>query len=211
MLRLLAIMLISCLSEMSLAQKVEYSEIHWGYSDKVMKKLHLKEVILFEGVSKEELRKRTDEFIDWYLSEDKFYEYVSSETSKRGWFLTEGEPHSVDNMDRIWTKYVSCKDCIKTFKNAKVGAEGKHRMDFRFKDGKVLLVMGSFYTGEDNVSPEDWMVKNDKLALDADDPRVLVLEEYFLTIRNEFAEYVSNPDKLKFGDKIELKLAVDGW
>jgi len=113
-------------------------------------------------------------------------------------------------LNRIWTKYLKCKDCIKTFKSGKVGVEGRFKIDFRFKDNRVLLVMSNFYSADENISVEDWMVKNGSLAVSQEDSRVQILTEFFAEVVNDYTRFVENPDAYIYSEQPELK-SVDDW
>lgn len=178
------------------AQNLSYSDIHWGLNDAINKRLHIKDVLQFEGFSQEELKDRTDRWLDLQLSKDKVVEWRMGEgSSKQSWFLAQGEPYDVDGLHRIWTKYMVCTECIKVFKNSKSGSEGHYRIDFRFKNGKILMVMSSFYSGSDNVSVEDWMVTKEELTIENSDPRAMELIEYFNSVKDDLKSFIESAGK----------------
>jgi hypothetical protein len=185
------------------AQNVEYSEIHWGLNNAVNKRLHIKDIVKFEGIDQEELKDRTDRWLDLQLSKDKVFEWRMGEgSSKQSWFLAQGEPYDVDGSHRIWTKYMVCNECIKTFKNSKFGSEGHYRIDFRFKNGKLLMVMSSFNSSGDNTNVEDWMVTKGELTIDPSDPRATALVEYFNLVKEDLKTFIETAGK---------KQDIDNW
>ena len=185
------------------AQTVEYSEIHWGLSDAANKRLHVKDVLPFEGLAQEELKDRTNRWLDLQLSKDKVFEWRMGEgSSKQSWFLAQGEPYDVDGLHRIWTKYMVCNECIMTFKNAKSGVEGHYRIDFRFQKGKLLMVMSSFYSSGDNTNVEDWMVTKGELTIEPNDPRATALIEFFNLVKADLKTFIESAGK---------KQDIDNW
>jgi len=185
------------------SQNLEYSEIRWGLSDLVSKRLHVKEAHKFEEISQEELKDRVNRWLDLQLSKDQIVEWRMGEgSSKQSWFIAQGEPYDVDGLHRIWTKYLVCKECIKVFKNSKSGSEGHYRIDFSFKNGKLLFVMSSFYSGNDNVKVEDWMVAKEDLAIDASDPRATTLVDYFNLVKEDLRAFIESAGQ---------KEAIDNW
>jgi len=192
-------------------QTIEYDYVHWGYKDLVEKRLHVKQVLDFKELGKEQLKERTDRWLDIQYANDQVYEWRTGNTSsKQSWQLAIGEPYLADGLNRIWTKYLKCKDCIKTFKSGKVGVEGRFKIDFRFKDNRVLLVMSNFYSADENISVEDWMVKNGSLAVSQEDSRVQILTEFFAEVVNDYTRFVENPDAYIYSEQPELK-SVDDW
>ena len=64
------------------------------------------------------------------------------------------------------------------------------------------MVMSSFYSGNDNVKVEGWMVKDDELNIDSTDPRVAALEDYFVTVFNDLKTFIESCENQK---------SVDDW
>lgn len=180
---------------LSWSQTLEYSEIHWGLSDTISKQLHIKDILFFEGVSQEELRDRTDRWLNMQLTKDQIIEWGTL-TGQVGhdWWIAEGEPYDVDGLHRIWTKYMMCKDCVKQFKKSKTGSAAFYRIDFRFKEGKMLMVMSSFYSWSFKMSLDNWMVNKNGLTMDENDSRTISLIDEFNETKNDLKQYIIDCD-----------------
>ncbi|MBP9152728.1 MAG: hypothetical protein KBF73_10630 [Flavobacteriales bacterium] len=187
----------------SFSQSLEYSEVRWGLSDTISKQLHIKEVLPIEGVSKEELRDRTIRWLNMQLIKGSIIEWGTLNGQVgHDWWVAEGKPYDVDGLHRIWTKYMMCKDCVKQTKNSKTGSAGFYKIDFRFKDGKMLMVMSGFYSFSFKMTLDNWMVDKGQLALDENDPRVIALTDLFKLVREDFKTFIA---------KDTLNHSIDNW
>ncbi len=100
--------LLLSISSSSFSQSLEFSEIHWGLNDEVSKRLHIKDVLIFDGVSQEELKDRTDRWLNVQLTKDLVIEWGNLKGQVgHDWWVTESEPFDVDGLHRIWTKHMN--------------------------------------------------------------------------------------------------------
>ena len=190
-------------SLIGLGQTLEYSEVHWGFSDAVSKRLHIKEVVEIENLNQDELRDRIDNWLNIQMVNEQIMEWrKNGDVGGQRWFPVFGEPYEVDNKYRIWTKYIKCKDCVKQFKNSKKGSEGLYRIDFRFKDEKLLVVMSSFYSMSFKMTLDNWMVNKNELAIGDNDARAIALTNLFKSVRDDFKDFLTKAPSNK---------EIDNW
>ena len=203
---------------LAVSQSLEFGEVHWDKEDEVKWKLHIKEVIPFEGRSTVEIH---DLLESWYL--DEFFSKGLGHSYRfhgvSGDFMWQSDtkkPFLINDSLRIHPKSIKCYDCLIAWPNAKLTkrVDGLYRMDLRIKEGKVLLVVADHYILTENSFISDWLLKKHKLVK-RPDARIEALELEFERLKESLLEYALNynerknkPDELKV--PVEKK-GVDDW
>jgi hypothetical protein len=177
-------------------QKAEVSEIRWDFDNKIVSKLHVKEVVSVDGYEMEEVR---DLFLQWLSTKMKSGSVIEYEVDgfngQADWLQTTGQPYHVNSNRRIWTKSIKCEDCLKAFKNARVDGDGHYQLDFRLKEGRFLLVMSNFYSLPNESYLSDWITDKDGIAAKEGDPRLVAIETLFESVKQEVTSFILSSAK----------------
>jgi hypothetical protein len=196
------------------SQTLEYSEIHWSYDDRIEEKLHFKEVVETPNIAIEDIRYRITLWLNWRWKSKGIHQWLDGKTNNAastGWSIAIDEPYSFESRYRIWTKYLTCDECIMVMKNAKKATPARYRLDLRLKEGKIQIVMTGFWGLDENVDVEGWMVKKGELILEQNDPRIEPLRTEFNNVVTEIQTFIQNPDQMMFTGKLETVKAIDNW
>jgi hypothetical protein len=194
------------------SQTIEYSSIHWKYDDRIVEHLHFKQVFETPNLEVDEVRDRLTKWLIWKWQDKGIHEWRELDgTNTNGWAIAETLPYNINTRYRIWTKYLTCDECIKVFKNAKKATPARYRIDFRLKSGKIQIVMSGFWGLDENVSVEEWMVKKGQLIVSQDDPRVEPLRNEFNQITKEILQFIESPNDLLYKDNLDKVIEIDNW
>lgn len=177
-------------------QKVEVSEIRWDFDDRIVSKLHVKEVVKVDGYEREEIH---DLFLQWLSTKMKLGSVIDYEVDgfngQADWLQTKGQPYYVNSSRRIWTKSIKCESCLKAFKNARIGGDGHYQLDFRIKEERFLLVMSNFYSLPNESYLSDWISNKNGITAKEGDARLVAVESLFDSVKKEITDYILNSKK----------------
>jgi hypothetical protein len=205
----------------SYGQRVELSEIHSGKDDETSVRMHVKEVIPFDGKSIAELHQMME---DWYtktyVSKHIIYRYTFSYTNGdnewkeiHDYLPGKGafKPYDANTEDRILTPHIKCEDCLMAYKNARIKNDGYFKLDLRIKEGKVQLVLLKPYDVSADAYLSLWLIKR-KALVKRPDPRLDALEALFQDVKSSLVEFSLEYDgKLEVPEIKEEKKGVDDW
>lgn len=177
----------------SLAQTLELGEVRWGTEGEVKTKLHIQEVLDFEGKSIKELH---DLLEKWYLSEvfekgDGYSYRFHGVSGDFKWQSDTKKPFLINEKDWIKPKAIHCEACMIAWNNAKLKdrVEGVYGIDLRIKEGKVLVVVADHYIFREDSYLSDWMLNKKGLVKRPDD-RILALEMEFEKLKKSIVEFI---------------------
>ena len=192
----------------SLAQTLELGEVRWGKEGEVKTKLHIQEVLEFEGKSVDELHNLLEK---WYLTEvfEKGNGYSYRFHGVSGDFMWQSDtkkPFLVNEKDWIKPKAIHCDECMIAWSNAKLKdrVEGVYGIDLRIKEGKVLVVVADHYIFSEDSFLSDWMLKKKGMVKRPDD-RIEALEIEFDKLKKSIVEFILDYEPAK------PEKGVDDW
>ena len=210
-LRTLLIALQTLFISNSYAQTLELGEVRWGKEGEVKTKLHIQEVLDFEGKSVEELH---DLLEKWYLSQvfEKGNGYSYRFHGVSGDFMWQSDtkkPFLVNEKGWIIPKAIHCEECMIAWTKAKLKdrIEGVYGIDFRIKEGKVLVVVADHYIFSEDSFLSAWLLNKKGLAKRPDD-RIEALEIEFKMLKKNIVEFVLDYEAPSV---TKPKKGVDDW
>lgn len=179
-------------------QLVELGEIHSKADDATSIKMHVKEVIAFEGKSVAYLRQMLE---SWYQ-----HTYVKNRVIYRyGFSYTNGDmewkeihdylpgqgafkPYDDTTYNRILTPHILCDDCLNAYKNKRRKNDGYFRLDMRIKEGRVQLVLFEPFDVVAQAWLSAWLIKR-KALIKRPDSRFDAIEELFQNVKASLVEF----------------------
>lgn len=194
------------------SQQLELGEVRWGKKGEVKTKLHIKEVLEFEGKTIEELHTILEK---WYLDEvftdGGGYSYrfhgVSGDFM---WQSDRKKPFLVNEADWIKPKAIKCDKCMLAWKSKSIkdGQDGVYGIDLRIKEGKVLLVVADHYIFSEDSFLSDWLLSRKGLTKRPDE-RIEIVEQEFQNLKDNIIKYVSSYNNRP--KETETEKSVDDW
>jgi hypothetical protein len=193
-------------------QSLEFSEVRWGVSGDVARKVHIKDVLEFPDKSVAELHSAV---ISWYL-EEYFNKGLGHSYRFHGvsgdfmWQSDTKKPLLVNKEDWIIPKAIKCEKCMIAWGGSKAKNDGIYALDIRLKEGKVLLVVADHYVLLENSFLSDWILKKGNLVK-RPDPRIDVVEEEFEKLKASLYAYVQKFDPSAAKTVQPDQDGVDDW
>jgi len=179
----------------SFAQKVEFDKIHWENDDRLVRKMHVKEMIPFNDKSANEVHDLVENwFTTTFLDKRKVFTYrIELSNGQLGWFADKDRPFYINQADRLWTRSVKCKNCFLVRYNRRKDEwdDGYFQMDIRIKEGEALLVVTNYYSELLNNYLAN-VTQSETPATDREKKYFRALEVQFAKVKTSLIEFSSD-------------------